>query len=219
MCIRDRYMGNINHLSCQVFLSEQMGYKLIAIAAVAAAIAAISLFGFQCPHKARQQQEQNGPILTRDGTPVESWIYDAFHHWTQKHTKLYGSLNEKAYRLNVFRDNLLYIKQHRAEGHSYTLGINQFADLTQEEFRARYLTLKPELKKTNKVVELPTNDLPASVDWRANGAVAPIKNQGQCGSCWAFSAVAALEGLAAIKQGHLTQFSEQQLVDLSLIHI
>ena len=62
---------------------------------------------------------------------------------------------------------------------------------------------------------LPTNSLPASVDWRAKGAVTPVKNQGGCGSCWAFSATGACESLAFIAGRGLPSFSEQQLVDCS----
>jgi len=77
-------------------------------------------------------------------------------------------------------------------------GVTQFSDLTAQEFRDTYLTLKSEdIKKHNiDLLDLDVNveDAPASWDWREHGAVTPVKNQGQCGSCWAFSTVANLEG-------------------------
>merc|ERR1712216_165611 len=57
------------------------------------------------------------------------------------------------------------------------------------------------------------SDLPTSIDWSTQGAVSPVKNQGSCGSCWAFSTVGSLEGRAQLAKGNLQQFSEQQFVD------
>lgn len=91
----------------------------------------------------------------------------------------------------------------------FSLGINKFSDMTKEEFK-QMLGYKKELKKQNEApVILNTGDLPDSIDWRQKGAVTPVKNQGQCGSCWAFSTTGALEGLNFIKNGKLESFSEQ----------
>eukprot|EP01016_Furgasonia_blochmanni_P041578 TRINITY_DN541_c0_g1_i1.p1 TRINITY_DN541_c0_g1~~TRINITY_DN541_c0_g1_i1.p1 ORF type:complete len:352 (+),score=75.44 TRINITY_DN541_c0_g1_i1:116-1171(+) len=185
--------------------------KLVALTLLAATAAVLSLLG----SGTNEISDQNGPILTKEGSPVESWVYDAFQKWSVKHKRLYRSSSEKAYRLNIFRDNILLIKQHNKQNRSFTLAINKFADLTQEEFKAKLLTLKPELKISYKPVYLSPDNLPDAIDWRDQGIVSPVKDQRQCGSCWAFSAIASVEGLAAQQQGHLTEFSEQQLVDCS----
>merc|ERR1712093_409932 len=105
-----------------------------------------------------------------------------------------------------------------AKNLSYTLGVNQFADLTTDEFEAQYTGLK---KPDNVWGDLPYLGqhkysgaaIPSSVDWSQKGAVTPIKNQGQCGSCWSFSTTGSLEGAWEIATGNLVSFSEQQFVD------
>jgi cathepsin L len=93
------------------------------------------------------------------------------------------------------------------------LGLNAFTHLTHEEFSATHLGLKLPKTQSRNVTDLPTDNLTAKADWRdkMNG----VKNQGQCGSCWAFSAVGALEGLHSVKKGQLHNLSEQELVDCS----
>ena len=95
------------------------------------------------------------------------------------------------------------------------VGLNQFADLTQAEYAAQYLRPINTTRQRNFVVLPESNELAGSLDWRAKGAVTPIKNQGQCGSCWSFSTTGSVEGVVQIATGTLVSLSEQQLVDCS----
>ncbi|KAI4296894.1 hypothetical protein L6164_036814 [Bauhinia variegata] len=138
--------------------------------------------------------------------------------WMAKHGRTYANDAEKEQRFKIFMENLQYIENFNNAGNkSYKLGLNKFADLTTEEFIASYTGLRiPSLPKSSKVASfspLNLDDAPTSLDWRQKGAVTAIKDQGQCGSCWAFSTVAAVEGINQIKTGTLTTLSEQQLVD------
>jgi cathepsin L len=102
-----------------------------------------------------------------------------------------------------------------------SVGLNQFADLSSSEFAAVYSCLNmpqpsvDEIEVTSDMTVESDSELPATLDWRAQGAVTPIKNQGQCGSCWSFSTTGSLEGLNFILNKNLLSFSEQQLVDCS----
>jgi C1A family cysteine protease len=140
----------------------------------------------------------------------------AFTAWKMKHGKTYGTSAEHSYRLGVFTDNLRRIDEHNnTPGQTSTVGLNLFSDLPQEEFRRQYAKglLDRPLKSSNNVKLLSTDNLAASIDWRTKGAVTPVKNQGQCGSCWAFSTTGSVEGAMFLKTGKLQSFSEQQLVD------
>ncbi|KAL6844394.1 hypothetical protein ACP4OV_026067 [Aristida adscensionis] len=123
-------------------------------------------------------------------------------------------------RFRVFWDNLRFVDAHnaRADEHGYRLGMNQFADLTNEEFRAAYLGARP--APTGRAAgeryrHDGSEELPEAVDWREKGAVAPVKNQGQCGSCWAFSAVSTVESINQLVTGEMITLSEQELVECS----
>ncbi|KAG8491986.1 hypothetical protein CXB51_015339 [Gossypium anomalum] len=155
---------------------------------------------------------------------MSSWrtfdeVMAMYEDWLVKHGKVYNGLGEKEKRFEIFKDNLRFIDEHNSEEtHSFKLGLNQFADLTNEEYRFTYLGVKKPNKKVSKrndryVQLLGEAALPDSVDWRTKGAVAPVKDQGSCGSCWAFSTIAAVEGINKIITGDLIVLSEQELVD------
>ena len=112
-----------------------------------------------------------------------------------------------------------YVEEHNknADKHGFTTAMNEFGDLSGAEFAAIYNGFLGLHRPPNGSAFIPAQnvELPTSVDWRTKGAVTPVKNQGQCGSCWAFSAVAALEGQHFLKTGSLVSLSEQQLVDCS----
>lgn len=154
--------------------------------------------------------------LNSTDSSVENHSFDA---WKLKFNKKYTT-KEESYRVGVWLQNFAFVEAHNkrflAGLESYDLEMNEFADLASEEFGAKYLIKFPE-SVTSKCTgsQAPTLSLPDEVDWAAKGAVTAIKNQGQCGSCWAFSTTGSLEGVAFKKSGSLVSFSEQQLVDCS----
>jgi C1A family cysteine protease len=140
-----------------------------------------------------------------------------FEEFKQTYGKVYTA-EEETLRFQIFQENVNFINTHNAEAasgkHTFTVGINQFADMTIQEFSAAFL--RPfNLSRSRNFVTLPEVQAGASVDWREKGAVTPIKNQQQCGSCWAFSSTGSIEGAHAIATGKLVSLSEQQLVDCS----
>ncbi|KAL5789023.1 hypothetical protein ACOSP7_005972 [Xanthoceras sorbifolium] len=145
-------------------------------------------------------------------------MIELFESWMARHGKTYKCIEEKLRRFEIFRDNLKHIDERNKEVSSYWLGLNEFADISHEEFQNKYLGLKPEFprRRQSSSGDFSYKDveaLPKSVDWRKKGAVTPVKNQGSCGSCWAFSTVAAVEGINQIVTGNLTSLSEQELID------
>ena len=138
-----------------------------------------------------------------------------FHHFTNAFSKSYSS-EEYSYRLSIFSETLAQIESHNSNPeNTWTMGINEFSDWTEAEFARGRLGAWQNCSATQGTYKgLDLGWLPASVDWRSMGVVTPVKNQGNCGSCWAFSTAAAMESHWAIvtKQG-LPSLSEQQLVD------
>lgn len=113
--------------------------------------------------------------------------------------------------------NLVKIEAHNADArNTHTLGVNQFTDLSDAEFKEIYLTLQVPTDKTRVIAEeIDSKNLGADIDWVSAGKVTPVKNQAQCGSCWAFSATASLESAWLINDGTTWNLSEQELVDCS----
>lgn len=137
-----------------------------------------------------------------------------FESWKQEHSKSYKSDSEEIYRRTVFHQNVQKINTHNGSGASYTMAVNQFADLTAQEFKNTYLGANISSTSSKNFKYLPEVDT-ASVDWRTKGAVTGVKNQAQCGSCWAFSTTGSLEGGFFLKTGKLVSMSEQLLVGCS----
>ncbi|CAN0924289.1 Cysteine protease XCP2 [Linum grandiflorum] len=143
-------------------------------------------------------------------------LVDLFESWMEKHSKMYETIEEKLKRFDIFKDNLFHIDETNKKVTNYWLGLNEFADLSHHEFKSMYLGLKvPSTTRRESNVEEyeAVESVPKAVDWRKKGAVTPVKNQGSCGSCWAFSTVAAVEGINQIVTGNLTSLSEQELID------
>lgn len=139
---------------------------------------------------------------------------DSFASFNQKFGKMYTSLQEREYRYAVYLANKQYIQKRNAEQSSFTLGETPYTDLTFEEFKAKYLGETLPNVHFNQVNAKPV-EVEGEKDWRAEGKVTVIKNQAACGSCWAFSAVGALESAILIKGDKETLLSESELVDCS----
>lgn len=152
---------------------------------------------------------------------TESEYKQKFSEFLATYPKPYANSPEVEYRFSVFKNNLQRAYAYGLNDPSAQYSVTQFSDMTPEEFNQMYLskTRTPEeMRKSNKHIKPATSerkykDLPETFDWREKGAVAPVKNQGSCGSCWAFSTVANIEAYSFLKTGSLQRFSEQALVD------
>ena len=131
------------------------------------------------------------------------WKEKFGYKWTQE---------EDTFRRLIFNKNIETIEKHNADStQTYKMAVNQFTGLTDKEFQMIYLSPKENPNKDNEEIFVPSN---ADVDWTTKGQVSPVKNQGSCGSCWAFSAVGVLESWA-LSKGQIVNLAEQQLVDCS----
>jgi C1A family cysteine protease len=129
-----------------------------------------------------------------------------------KYNRVYENAETTFSRYNTFLTNYEKIEQHNGRNATWTMGWNQFFDLTETEFRETLRLIRAFPRNCSSLPPL-SSDTPTSMDWREKGVIAGVKDQGACGSCWAFSAIGALEAANAIQTGTLQTFSEQELVD------
>lgn len=127
-------------------------------------------------------------------------------------SKMYNTIENFVSRFYIYKDNMKYAELENTKGHSYVLGDNFMADLTNDEYIETFLNKEYTFPRDYCDDKTLSNNYPDSVDWVEKGAVTNVKDQGQCGSCWAFSTVGALEGANAINTGNLVAYSEQELV-------
>ncbi|XP_034409137.1 cathepsin K [Cyclopterus lumpus] len=140
--------------------------------------------------------------------------------WKLAHRREYNGLDEEGIRRAVWEKNARMIEAHNQEAalglHSYELGMNHLGDMTSEEVTEKMTGLQVPMNSERGLapaLDLAVSNLPKSIDYRKKGMVTPVKDQGSCGSCWAFSSAGALEGQLAKTTGKLLDLSPQNLVD------
>ncbi|XP_019957495.1 cathepsin S, ortholog 1 [Paralichthys olivaceus] len=146
-----------------------------------------------------------------------------WEEWKVQNHRVYDNETEICFRRAVWQKNLNLVLRHNQEASagkpSFTLGLNHLSDMTTEEINERLNGLRLEelvLFKNHTLKRANGSLTPPSVDWRKEGLVSPVQNQGLCGSCWAFSSLGALEGQIRKRTGVLVPLSPQNLVDCSI---
>lgn len=156
-------------------------------------------------------------VAAEAGYVTEKQYQSEFSRYVKTFNKKY-LLDDFFNRYEIFKSNLDLIQLHNSQaGQTSTMGVNQFTDMTGEEFANKmtgYLG-KPEKSGAKVLAAESVANAPASLDWRDKGAVTAVKDQGSCGSCWAFSATGSAEGAWYIAKNKLVSLSEQQLMDCS----
>jgi len=146
-------------------------------------------------------------------------MFPRFQRFMTKYNRRYATASETVGRFSIFKDNLKLIAKRNAADKFAKHGINMFADIHPNEFKQQYLGLVPLSKK--RLAEVPMirhnntaslRGAATSINWADKGATTPVKNQGQCGSCWSFSATEQVESQKYLATGVLTLLSEQSLV-------
>nr|XP_021483468.1 cathepsin K [Meriones unguiculatus] len=151
----------------------------------------------------------------------EEMLDSQWELWKKTHRKQYNSKVDEISRRLIWEKNLKQISIHNLEAslgvHTYELAMNHLGDMTSEEVLQKMTGLKlpPSGSHSNDTLYTPEWEgrVPDSIDYRKKGYVTPVKNQGECGSCWAFSSAGALEGQLKKKTGKLLNLSPQNLVD------
>lgn len=146
----------------------------------------------------------------------EDFHWKEFSNFQDRFSRRYANIQELESRFSIFRENLIDILSHNSDHtQNFTMGVNQFTDLTPEEFKAQYVSsYKSEVGSFGcKSFSSTASGAPSSIDWRSKGVVNPVRDQGQCGSCWAFSTTSNAESVWAISSGQLLDLSEEFLVD------
>ncbi|KAL7393024.1 hypothetical protein ABVT39_005484 [Epinephelus coioides] len=143
-----------------------------------------------------------------------------WEEWRTTHRKEYNGLGEEELRRAIWEKNMRMIEAHNQEAalgmHSFELGMNHLGDMTSEEVSEKMTGLQVPVNRERSFtmdVDDRVTKLPKTLDYRKKGMVTAVKNQGSCGSCWAFSSAGALEGQLAKKTGQLMDLSPQNLVD------
>lgn len=158
------------------------------------------------------------PVIVANFIPSEDYSFDKFiDDFSRNYQK--GS-DHYATRKEIFSRNLEIVLAHNADASkSWKRGINNFADLTVEEFQRRkgfnHAMAREYRRQFGAPLELATTNnhtLPTNVDWREKGVISPVKDQGSCGSCWAFSTIQTIESYVAIDTGLMFTLSPQHLV-------
>jgi len=138
-----------------------------------------------------------------------------YTNWKSRYAKIYSDYIE-VYRFGVYVANKMHIEEENMKPNTYSLGENQFMDLTREEFIDTYLTLVSDIEVPEVQTPVDINDANfKAINWVTAGGVSPIKNQGSCGSCYAFSVTGAIESAELIQKTGTSVFAEQQIVDCS----
>jgi len=159
-------------------------------------------------------------LTTADPILTETDYSTAFKLFKFTYSKTYDP-SEEVLRFAIFKSNLDFINAWNATEKGFSVGVNEFADLSSAEFVAKYTMIPRKAKERDpaevakwKSAEIKTSEVAGDiVNWVTKGAVTHVKAQGPCGAGWAFSATGAMEGSKFIKTGVLTSLSEQNLID------